>query len=334
MATATQLAQRAGSWPSRSGAGCYCRLPLPRAALLLGLLLLLLGPAGCQVCAPRAARCHRRRRTQSSYAKFRRRSRAQGKRSTGSAASPVATEDEMLRQVEAHLQARVALLVTRPSILAHSTDSRSAYDARAAGQRRVRSRLCLRALASGGCDGGGRVVGPGAARAQHRAAPRSGQGAAGVRGGARAQRGRPAAQAGRLRRLLGRLFQRALLPHGQRPAAGRDVRVRAVVGVHVRAHLSRGGLAHVAPPRRVLDDRARDRVRDAGGRHGVRGGLRAVLLPRAARALRRRPRLHRQGAAAPGRPAARTLLRLARAGAGAARVRGVRRCTTRSASSG
>ena len=258
MATATQLAQRAGSWPSRSGAGCYCRLPLPRAALLLGLLLLLLGPAGCQVCAPRAARCHRRRRTQSSYAKFRRRSRAQGKRSTGSAASPVATEDEMLRQVEAHLQARVALLVTRPSILAHSTDSRSAYDARAAGQRRVRSRLCLRALASGGCDGGGRVVGPGAARAQHRAAPRSG-GPAPVAGGvvARGARARVAATQRTRRAAWARVGRRS----------GEPARVR-----HHRARRAE----RLQPPEHGRDP----------GRHGRRrGGGRRVHSPSHTRRL-------------------------------------------------
>ena len=51
------------------------------------------------------------------------------------------------------------------------------------------------------------------------------------------------------------------VPDGLRPAERRDVLHGAVEGLHVRPHVPRRELEHQPPPRRVLDDRARDRVR-------------------------------------------------------------------------
>ena len=61
------------------------------------------------------------------------------------------------------------------------------------------------------------------------------------------------------------------VPDGVGAAQRRGVLPRAHQGLHVRADLPRGELQHQPPPRRVLDDRAGDRVRrplgrcDAGG---------------------------------------------------------------------
>jgi hypothetical protein len=78
-------------------------------------------------------------------------------------------------------------------------------------------------------------------------------------------------------RLRARFLQRADVPHRLRAAQRGDVRVRDDLRVHVRAHVPGGELQHHAPPRRVLDDRARDRLRRLEGRHAVRRGLRAPL---------------------------------------------------------
>jgi asparaginyl-tRNA synthetase len=61
-------------------------------------------------------------------------------------------------------------------------------------------------------------------------------------------------------------FQQGLLrqggvPHRVGPAQRRGLLPGAVEGLHVRAHVPRRELEHHAPPRRVLDDRAGDRVR-------------------------------------------------------------------------
>src|SRR4051812_44845710 len=59
-----------------------------------------------------------------------------------------------------------------------------------------------------------------------------------------------------------------------RPAAASGgLRHGAVGRVHVRAHVPRGGEPHVAPPRRVLDDRAGDRLRGHRGAARPRRGL-------------------------------------------------------------
>ena len=61
-------------------------------------------------------------------------------------------------------------------------------------------------------------------------------------------------------RLLPGLLRQAGLPDRQRPARGRDVRLRARQHLHLRADVSGRELEHDAAPGRVLDDRAGDGV--------------------------------------------------------------------------
>ena len=56
----------------------------------------------------------------------------------------------------------------------------------------------------------------------------------------------------------GGFLRQARLPDRQRPARGRDLRLRAVQHLHLRPDLPRRELQHRAPRRRVLDDRAGD----------------------------------------------------------------------------
>ena len=59
-------------------------------------------------------------------------------------------------------------------------------------------------------------------------------------------------------RLRAGLLRPAGVPHRQRPARGRDLRLRAGQGLHLRPDVPRGELEHVAAPGRVLDGRAGD----------------------------------------------------------------------------
>ena len=61
-------------------------------------------------------------------------------------------------------------------------------------------------------------------------------------------------------RLHAGLLRPAGVPDRQRPARGRDLRLRARQGLHLRPDVPRRELEHVAAPGRVLDDRAGDGV--------------------------------------------------------------------------
>ena len=61
-------------------------------------------------------------------------------------------------------------------------------------------------------------------------------------------------------RVRRRVLRPAHVPDRVGPARGRDRRARALERLHVRADLPRRELEHQPPPRRVLDDRARDGV--------------------------------------------------------------------------
>ena len=60
---------------------------------------------------------------------------------------------------------------------------------------------------------------------------------------------------------------------------GRNLRLRPFQHLHLRPHLPRGKLQHLAPRRRVLDDRAGDGVLRSGRRHGSRGGAVEISRP-------------------------------------------------------
>ena len=62
-------------------------------------------------------------------------------------------------------------------------------------------------------------------------------------------------------RFLGRLLRQAGQPHRLGPAQRRGVLPGAQPRLHLRPDVSRRELEHHPPPRRVLDDRARDRLR-------------------------------------------------------------------------
>ena len=109
----------------------------------------------------------------------------------------------------------------------------------------------------------------------------------------------PAAHAGRQGRFRAGLLRARGVSHRVRPAQRRGVLPRAVEGLHVRADVSRRELEHEPAPGRVLDDRARDRVRGARRqRRPRRGAAQAHLRHRARRARRRHGVLrgaHREG---------------------------------------
>ena len=79
---------------------------------------------------------------------------------------------------------------------------------------------------------------------------------------------------------------------------GRDLRLRAGQGLHVRPDVPRRELQHVAAPGRVLDGRAGDGVLRADRQHGPGRGVPEAHLPRRAGAVRRGhgvlQRAHRQ----------------------------------------
>ena len=78
---------------------------------------------------------------------------------------------------------------------------------------------------------------------------------------------------GRPHRLRAGLLRARGVPDGFGAAQCRDLLHGAVEGLHVRADVSRGEFEHQPPPRRVLDDRAGDRVRRPGRRCRSRGGV-------------------------------------------------------------
>ena len=71
----------------------------------------------------------------------------------------------------------------------------------------------------------------------------------------------PAAHGGRQGRFRAGLLRARGVPHRVRAAQRRGLLPRAVEGLHVRADVPRRELEHEPPPGRVLDDRARDRIR-------------------------------------------------------------------------
>ena len=89
------------------------------------------------------------------------------------------------------------------------------------------------------------------------------------------------------------------VPDRLRPAQRRGVLPGAEQGLHVRPDLPRRELEHQPPPRRVLDDRAGDRVRRPRRQRDLAEALPQVHLRDAARRARRRHgvlrRAHRQG---------------------------------------
>ena len=78
---------------------------------------------------------------------------------------------------------------------------------------------------------------------------------------------------GRQGRLRAGLLRARGVPHRVRPAQRRGVLPRAVEGLHVRPDVPRRELEHEPAPRRVLDDRARDRVRRSRRRRDLAEAL-------------------------------------------------------------
>ncbi len=72
------------------------------------------------------------------------------------------------------------------------------------------------------------------------------------------------------------------VPDRQRPARGRDLRLRPGQGLHLRPHLPRRELQHLPPPGRVLDGRAGDGLLRAGRQHGPGRAVPQADLPRRA----------------------------------------------------
>ncbi len=109
----------------------------------------------------------------------------------------------------------------------------------------------------------------------------------------------PAAHARRQGRLRAGLLRPRGVPHRVGSAQRRGVLPRAVEGVHVRPHVPRGELEHEPASRRVLDDRARDRVRAARRRRRSRRGVAEARLQDGARGACRRHGVlrgaHREG---------------------------------------
>ena len=97
----------------------------------------------------------------------------------------------------------------------------------------------------------------------------------------------PAAHARRQGRLRAGLLRPRDVPDRLGPAQRRDLLPGAVEGLHVRPDVPRRELEHEPPPRRVLDDRAGDRVRRPRRRRGPRRGAAQVHLPDGARRARR-----------------------------------------------
>ncbi len=100
-------------------------------------------------------------------------------------------------------------------------------------------------------------------------------------------------------RLLARLLRARGLPDRERAAQRRGVLPGDVQGLHVRPDVPRREQQHQPPPGRVLDDRARDRLRRSRRRRRSRRAFPEVDLRGAARRARRRHevlrRARRQG---------------------------------------
>ena len=79
-------------------------------------------------------------------------------------------------------------------------------------------------------------------------------------------------------RLRQGLLRQGGLPHRVRPAQRRDLLPGAAQGLHVRPDVPRRELEHLAPPGRVLDDRAGDRLRRPRRRRRPRRGVPQVHL--------------------------------------------------------
>ena len=114
-----------------------------------------------------------------------------------------------------------------------------------------------------------------------------------------------------------RLLRHPGVPHPERAALHRGRGDGLRQGVLFRAHVPRREVEDAPPPDRVLDDRARGRVRRSRRRHGARRGL-----PRRGRRSRRRraPRRARDARARLGAARARAEAVSARALRGGARA--------------
>jgi hypothetical protein len=91
-----------------------------------------------------------------------------------------------------------------------------------------------------------------------------------------------------------RLLRQGNLPDRVRPAQRRGLLPGAEQGLHLRPDLPRREQQHHAPPGRVLDDRAGDRLRRPQRRRQPGRGLPQVPVPRGAGRARRRHGLHRR----------------------------------------
>ncbi len=98
----------------------------------------------------------------------------------------------------------------------------------------------------------------------------------------------PAARRRRQARLHEGLLRPRDLPHRVGPAQRRELLPRAVEGLHVRPDVPRRELEHPPAPRRVLDDRARDRVREPRRQRDAGRGAPQARLQGGARRARRR----------------------------------------------
>ncbi len=88
---------------------------------------------------------------------------------------------------------------------------------------------------------------------------------------------------GRRGRLRAGLLRSALVSDRQRTVGGRDLRLFAGQGLHVRPHVSRRELQHLATPGRVLDGRARDGLLRPDRQHGPGRAVSEAHLRRRAR---------------------------------------------------
>ena len=96
------------------------------------------------------------------------------------------------------------------------------------------------------------------------------------------------------RRLQPGLLRPRGVSHRERSAQRRDVLPGAVEGLHLRPDVPRREQQHQPPPRRVLDDRARDRVRRSAGRCRSGRVVPQVHPHGAAERARRRPEVLRR----------------------------------------
>ena len=122
--------------------------------------------------------------------------------------------------------------------------------------------------------------------ADHHVVRRRGRGRAVPRLDARSRQ--PAAHARGQGRLRAGFLRPRGVPDRVGPAQRRGLLPGADQGLHVRADLPRRELEHQPPPRRVLDDRAGDRLRRPRGQRDARGAAAQVHVRGAAGRARRR----------------------------------------------